>query len=344
MVFGPGSLGSLAAEVRRLGGSRVLLIGGSRRSSAAAALGSLLVAEFTEAVMHTPVEVTERALAVVRENSVDCLVAVGGGSTIGLSKALAVRTDLPQIAVPTTYAGSEVTPVLGETADGRKTTRRSDAILPATIVYDVSLTLSLPVAMSVTSGTNAMAHAVEALYSADANPVTDQFALESIRLMADALPRIVADPASEAARSDALQAAWLAGSCMAAVRMGLHHKLCHTLGGSFGLPHAETHTVVLPHAMAYNASAAPSVMRRIASALGVSDAPTGVYDLIAGLSGPLSLRSLGLAESDVDQAATLAAAEPYPNPRPLVESDIRSLLGDAWSGTRPPVAGRTSGS
>jgi maleylacetate reductase len=335
VVFGSGSLVSLAAEVRRLGGSRALLIGGSHRQEAVAPLGSLLVAEFPGAVMHTPVEVTEKALAVARENSVDCLVAVGGGSAIGLSKALAVRTDLPQLVVPTTYAGSEATPVLGETVDGRKTTRSSAAILPETIVYDVDLTLGLPVAMSVTSGINALAHAVEALYSADANPVTDQLALEAIRLLADALPRIVADPADLAARSDALQAAWLAGSCLGSVGMGLHHKLCHTLGGSFGLPHAETHTVVLPHAMAYNASAAPSAMRRIASALGVSDAPTGVYDLVAGLGGPTSLRSLGLTESNLDEAAALAAAKPYPNPRPIVASDIRSLLQDAWSGTRP---------
>lgn len=314
-MFGSGTLASLADEVRALGASRALLIGGGRRALAVPPLGSLLAAEFDGAVMHTPVDVTENALAVVREHHVDCLVAVGGGSAIGLAKALALRTDLPQVVVPTTYAGSEVTPVLGQTADGRKTTLRSPAVLPETIVYDVDLTVDLPVAMSVTSGINAMAHAVEALYSPDANPVTDLLALDAIRRLAGALPKITADPTDRTARSDALQAAWLAGSCLGAVRMGLHHRLCHTLGGSFGLPHAETHTVVLPHVMARQS---PEAMTRIASALGVGDAATGVYDLIVELGGPTSLRDLGLAESDLDK----------------IDADP-ALLREAWSGTRP---------
>ncbi|MBP2330271.1 alcohol dehydrogenase class IV/protocatechuate 3,4-dioxygenase beta subunit [Kibdelosporangium banguiense] len=320
VVFGSGTLTSLADEVRALDASRVLLIGGGRRAQAVSPLGSLLAAEFAEPVMHTPVEVTEKALAVLRDHDVDCLVAVGGGSAIGLSKALALRTDLPQIAVPTTYAGSEATPVLGQTADGRKTTLRSAAVLPETIVYDVDLTLDLPVEMSVTSGINAMAHAVEALYSPDANPVTDQLALEAIRRLAGGLPKIVADRKDVTARSDVLQAAWLAGTCLGTVRMGLHHKLCHTLGGSFGLPHAETHTVVLPHVMARQA---PEVLARIAEALGVGDAPTGVYDLIVELGGPSALRDLGLAESDVDK----------------VDPEAGALLHEAWSGTRPPQRG-----
>lgn len=313
-----GTLTALADEVRALDGSRVLLIGGGRRAQAVSPLGSLLAAEFSGPAMHTPVEVTEKALAVLREHDVDCLVAVGGGSAIGLAKALALRTDLPQVVVPTTYAGSEATPVLGQTADGRKTTLRSAAVLPETIVYDVGLTLDLPVGMSVTSGINAMAHAVEALYSPDANPVTDLLALDAIRRLADALPKINADPKDPAARSNALQAAWLAGTCLSTVRMGLHHKLCHALGGSFGLPHAETHTVVLPHVMA---TQSPEAMARVALALGVSDAATGVYDLVVQLGGPTDLRDLGLAESDIDS----------------VDADpgVRALLREAWSGTRP---------
>jgi maleylacetate reductase len=322
VVFGSGTLSLLADEVRALGGSRVLLIGGRRRTLAASALGELLAAEFDGAAMHTPVDVTEKALVVLREHDVDCLVAVGGGSAIGLAKALALRTDLPQVVVPTTYAGSEVTPVLGQTSAGRKTTLRSPAVLPETIVYDVDLTVDLPVAMSVTSGINAMAHAVEALYSPDANPVTDQLALDAIRRLADALPKIVADPKDLTARSDALQAAWLAGTCLGAVRMGLHHKLCHTLGGSFGLPHAETHTVVLPHVMARQS---PEVMSRIASALGVGDAATGVYDLVVELGGPTALSDLGLAESDIDKVDG--------------DPDVQALLREAWSGTRPPQRG-----
>lgn len=339
VVFGSGTVGRLAEEVGRLGGTRVLLLSGPSLAEASArvrdALGGLVAAEFAGAAMHTPVEVTERALALLREADADCLVSVGGGSTTGLSKALAVRTGLPQVIVPTTYAGSEVTPVLGETQEGRKVTRSSAAILPETVVYDVDLTLSLPLSLSVTSGVNAMAHAVEALYSPDAEPVTDARALDAISRIARALPRLAADPADREARADLLQAAWLAGTCLATVGMGLHHKLCHTLGGSFGLPHAETHTVILPHAMAYNAPAAPDAMRRIARALDVPDAPNGVYDLVAALGGPTSLRDLGMPEADLARAAEQAVATPYPNPRELTAEGISGLLADAWHGRRP---------
>ncbi|POX63109.1 alcohol dehydrogenase [Streptomyces sp. Ru62] len=339
VVFGSGTVGRLREEVERLGRSRVLLLSSRPLAGTAArvreALGDLVVAEFDGAAMHTPVEVTEQALDVLTQASADVVVAVGGGSTTGLSKALALRTDLPQVILPTTYAGSEVTPVLGETRDGRKVTQSSPAILPETAVYDVDFTLTLPLPMTVTSGVNALAHAVEALYSADANPVTDRQALDAISGIASALPRLAADPADPDARADLLHAAWLAGTCLATVGMGLHHKLCHTLGGSFGLPHAETHTVVLAHAMAYNAPAVPDVMRRVADALGVPDAPSGVYDLIVSLGGPTSLRELGMAESDLARAAELAAATPYPNPRELTTEGIGELLAGAWQGRRP---------
>ncbi|MEU1407602.1 maleylacetate reductase and hydroxyquinol 1,2-dioxygenase domain-containing protein [Streptomyces sp. NPDC005728] len=339
VVFGAGTVGRLHEEVGRLGCSRVLLLGGGPLAAASARvrqeLGGLLAAEFDGAAMHTPVAVTEQALDVVRESSVDGIVAVGGGSTTGLSKALALRTGLPQVILPTTYAGSEVTPVLGETRDGRKVTQSSPAILPETVVYDVDFTLTLPLPLTVTSGVNALAHAVEALYSADANPVTDQQALDAVSRIARALPRLTADPADLEARADLLHAAWLAGTCLATVGMGLHHKLCHTLGGSFDLPHAATHTVVLPHAMAYNAPAVPGVMRRIADALGVPDAPGGVYDLVASLGGPTSLRDLGMPESGLARAAELATSTPYPNPRELTTEGIAELLAGAWHGRRP---------
>jgi maleylacetate reductase len=337
--FGRGTLGALRDEVERLGGTRVLVVHDPGLAAAAdravASLGELLVARFDGVAMHTPVEVTDKALAVVHDAEVDCLVSIGGGSSTGLGKALALRTGLPLVAVPSTYAGSEVTPVLGETADGAKTTQTNDVVLPKAVIYDVELTLGMPVRLSVTSGVNAMAHAVEALYSPQANPIIDQIALESLRRMVSALPRIAADPTEADARSDALVGAWLAGTCLGTVGMSLHHKLCHTLGGTFGLPHAETHTVVLPHALAYNAPAAPDAMRRIAGALGVSDAPTGLYDLIASMGGPSSLAELGFREADIARAAELATAKPYPNPRELTADGIATLLRDAWVGRRP---------
>ncbi|MDX3768567.1 MULTISPECIES: maleylacetate reductase and hydroxyquinol 1,2-dioxygenase domain-containing protein [unclassified Streptomyces] len=339
VIFGTGTVGQVRDEVERLGCSRVLLLAGPAVAAAAArvrdVLGDLIVAEFDGAAMHTPVEVTERALDVLREHAADCLVAVGGGSTTGLAKALALRTDLPQVILPTTYSGSEVTPVLGETQGGRKITQSSPTILPETVVYDVEFTRDLPVGMSVTSGVNALAHAVEALYSPQANPVIDGMALDAVGRIARALPVLVAQPSDTGARADLLHAAWLAGTCLASVGMGLHHKLCHTLGGTFGLPHAETHTVILPHAMAYNAPAARDVMNRIADALGVADAPSGVFDLIASVGGPTSLGPLGMAQADLSEAARLAVATPYPNPRELTYQGIEGLLQDAWRGRRP---------
>lgn len=339
VVFGAGTIDQVRAEVERLGGTRVLVLAGPRGGEAArrvrSVLGSLVVARFDGAAMHTPVDVTERALEMLRAAGADCLVAVGGGSTVGLSKALALRTDLPQVVLPTTYAGSEVTPVLGETDGGRKVTQKSPAVLPETVIYDVELTTGLPVALSVTSAVNALAHAVEALYSPDANPVTDGMARDAVAGIAAALPSVVAEPTDLEARADLLRSAWLAGICLGTVGMGLHHKLCHTLGGTFGLPHSETHTVLLPHAMAYNAPAAPEAFATIARALGVPDAPAGVFDLVAGLSGPTSLRELGMAEADLARAADLAVAQPYPNPRELERDGILELLTDAWHGRRP---------
>lgn len=339
VVFGSGTRTQVRDEVERLGSARVLVLASARRAEPGddieKLLGPLAVARFDGAAMHTPVDVTDRALALVWETGVNCVVAVGGGSTTGLAKAIAVRTGVDQVILPTTYAGSEVTPVLGETENGVKTTRSAPDILPETVIYDVELSRDLPVSLTVTSAVNALAHAVEALYSPDANPVIDAIALDAIRRLAEGVRRIGEDPADLDTRSELLLGAWLAGTCLGAVGMGLHHKLCHTLGGSFDLPHAATHTVVLPHAMSYNASVAQEAMRRIADALGATDAPAAAFDLIEHAGGPTALRDLGLAESDLTRAADLATARPYPNPRPVTATGIAALLREAWAGDRP---------
>ena len=330
VIFGAGTLGRLRAEVERLGGTRVLLLTGPELAGVAARvdLGPLPVAHFAGAAMHTPVEVTDAAAEVLRGHGADCLVSIGGGSSTGLGKALVARTGLPLIAVPTTYAGSEMTPVVGETAGGVKTTRSAPELVPRTVLYDVDLTVGLPVALSVTSGINAMAHAVEALYSPQANPVVDNFAVDALRRLARSLPRIAARPDDPDARADALAGAWLAGICLGTVGMGLHHKLCHVLGGTFGLPHSATHVVVLPHVMAFNAS------DKVAAVLSA----TAVYDLAASLGAPLSLEELGMAEADLPKAAELATAQPYPNPRELTATGVLGVLTAAWRGERPKAA------
>jgi len=339
VVFGSGTLVRIAEELRALGCQRALVLSTPEQQDSAQAvasrLGELCAGTFTQAAMHTPVEISERAVKAVREMDADCTVAIGGGSTTGLGKAIALRTDLPQIVVPTTYAGSEATPILGETQDGRKTTQRSEKVLPEVILYDVDLTLTLPPGLSATSGINAIAHAVEALYTQDANPIISMMAERGIEALARALPPIMKNPVDKSARSEALFGAWLCGMCLGAVGMALHHKLCHTLGGSFNLPHAETHTVVLPHAVAYNSSAAPDAMARVAHALGASNAAQGLFDLAKSLGAPTALGEIGMREADLDHAAELATVSPYWNPRPIERAGIRALLDDAFYGRRP---------
>src|ERR1700761_5387271 len=296
VIFGSGTVAGLGDEIKRLGCSRALILSTPQQEAEAKALaggiGPLAAGLYANATMHTPVHVTEQALMVAKDLKADVTVALGGGSTTGLGKAIALRTDLPQIVIPTTYAGSEATPILGETKDGLKTTQRSLKVLPEVILYDVDLTLSLPVGLSVTSGMNAIAHAVEALYAQDANPIPALMAEEAIGALAHALPVIVKEPKNIEARSQALYGAWLCGICLGTVGMALHHKLCHTLGGTFDLPHAETHTIVLPHAMAYNAPAVPEAAMKIAHALGASDAAQGLFDLARRLNTKLALKDI----------------------------------------------------
>ena len=339
VVFGPGVLARLPEELDRFGIRRALVLATPQQADSARhtsqELGGRAAGVFTEAAMHTPIDVTERAMAVVRDLGVDGVVAVGGGSTTGLAKAIALRTDLPQIVAPTTYAGSEMTPILGETRDGVKTTIRDAKVLPEVVLYDVDLTLTLPPALTATSGLNAIAHAMEALYARDGNPIIGMMAEESIRAFAQSLPRLIAAPRDIEARSDALYGAWLAGACLGAVGMALHHKLCHVLGGSFDLPHAETHAIVLPHAAAYNAAAAPEAMARIARALGVDDAPQGLYDLAGRVGAPRALRDLGMPREGIARAVDLALANPYWNPRVLDREGVHRLITAAWEGSRP---------
>jgi alcohol dehydrogenase class IV len=339
VLFGSGTRHQLKSEIEQAKCTRALVLGTPEQKTSAEelarALGVLAVGTFTEAAMHTPVDVTERALRKVGDVKADCTVAVGGGSTIGLGKAIALRTDLIQFAIPTTYAGSEMTPIIGETRDGAKTTQRTLKVLPEVVIYDVDLTLTLPARMSATSGMNAIAHAVEALYAQDRNPVMSLMAEEAIRALGHALPVIVANPQDHAARSDALYGAWLCGVCLGSVGMALHHKLCHVLGGSFDLPHAETHTVILPHAFAYNAAAAPDAAGCIARALGGKDAALALFDLSGALGAPRSLKSLGMPEDGIEKAADIAVRNPYWNPRPIARDAIRDLIARAWAGEAP---------
>lgn len=339
VVFGAGTSARLGEEAERLGIKRALVLTTPEQQDLGhrlgAGLGDRLAGLFAGARMHTPVEVTNEALRIVESRDIDGLVAIGGGSTVGLGKALSLRTGLPHLAVPTTYAGSEMTPILGETANGIKTTQHSQDLVPDAVIYDVDLTVSLPPHVSAASGMNAIAHAVEALYAPDANPLTSLMAEDGIAALARALPRIVTGPADVDARRDALYGAWLCGVCLGAVGMSLHHKLCHVLGGMFNLPHAETHAIVLPHAAAYNAAAAPEAMTRIARALRTDDAPQGLFDLAQRLALPRRLADIGMPEDGIARAAEMAVRNPYANPRPVERVAIQDLIAAAWRGDAP---------
>ncbi len=339
VVFGIDAFAALGAEVQRLGTTRALVLAtpGQRvlADDAARRLASACAGVFAEAAMHVPVEIAVAGRAEARRCDADCLVAVGGGSTVGLAKAIALEQTLPIVAVPTTYAGSEMTAIYGLTEAGVKRTGRDERVRPRSVIYDPLLTLRLPARVAAPSGMNALAHCLEALYAPDANPVTSLLAEDGIRALAQALPRVVRDPADVAAREEALYGAWLAGMALGAVTMGLHHKLCHTLGGSFDLPHAEVHTVILPQVAAFNRAAAPDAMRRVARALGVRDAASGLFDLALGLHAPTALKDIGMPEGGLDRAARLATERPYGNPRPVNYAAIRELLVNAYHGRRP---------
>jgi maleylacetate reductase len=352
VVFSRGALRSVGEEAARLGTTRALVIAPPRLTHAARQLlGERVARVIDDAVMHVPAPRAAEALAAARAAQCDGLVALGGGSPIGLAKAVARETGLPILAVPTTFSGSEGTAIWGLTEGGVKRTGRDERVRPRTVIYDPELTASLPASLAGPSGVNAMAHAVEAMYAPRTDPVTALLAEEAVRALARSLPRVVgaADAHDGVGAADAhdddgedgdpqeraLFGAWLASVCLDRAQMGIHHKLCHTLGGAFGLPHAAVHALILPYAVAFNYDAAPSAMRRLMRALGASDPPAALFTLVRTLGAPASLAELGLKRGDLDRAAQLATESPYENPRPVDRAGVRALLDEAFAGAPP---------
>jgi maleylacetate reductase len=339
VIFGSGSRARIAEELDRLGIERAIVLSTPDQSKLAAEIAKQIGGRagimYPGAAQHTPVEVTEAALLAVSSVRADGCLAIGGGSTTGLSKAIAYRTDLPQLVVPTTFAGSEMTPILGQTEAGRKTTIASPKILPETVIYDPDLTITMPGVIAGPSGMNAIAHSVEALYAKDRNPITSMMAEESIRALGSALPRIIANAADTETHAEALYGAWLAGCCLGTVGMAIHHKICHTLGGMFDLNHADVHALMIPYTAAYNREAAPEAMARIARALGAADGPTGIYVLTQRVATKRSLAEMRLTTANLDAAADQAVQNPYFNPRPVTREGVRDMLQAAFEGRAP---------
>jgi maleylacetate reductase len=341
VVFSPGaSRDRLAGEVERLGAERILLIATEQErllaEELARPLGGRVADVFTDVRPHVPIEIAEAAREVARGLEADCLLSVGGGSTTGTAKAIALEESLAIVAIPTTYAGSEMTPVWGMTSAQRKTTGRSPKVLPKVVVYDPELTFSLPDFITGPSAVNAMAHCVEAFYAPGANPITSLMAEEGIKALANGVPRAVSDPQDLEGRTETLYGAYLAGASFASAGGGIHHKICHVLGGAYDLPHAETHTVILPQAVAFNQEAISEVMERVARALGTEGAASGLYDLAQSIGASTALKDVGMREDNLDEATNLILEQaPRDNPRPVDEASIRALLEDAYFGRRP---------
>nr|O87612.1 RecName: Full=Maleylacetate reductase [Pseudomonas aeruginosa]AAC69478.1 maleylacetate reductase [Pseudomonas aeruginosa] len=341
VIFGPDSLARLPQELERLGIDRALVLTTPEQAPLGRQVAEPVIghvaAFYDGATMHVPALVAEEACKIARTSEANGVIAIGGGSTIGLAKIVALRTELPIVAVPTTYAGSEMTSIFGITEGGVKKTGRDARVMPRAVIYEPRLTLELPLSISVTSAINAIAHAVEGLYAPDATPLLTIMAQEGIAATVRAISRMYQSPRDLQARGDALYGAWLCASVVGNVSMALHHKLCHTLGGTLDLPHAQTHTVVLPHALAYNARAVPDAMRVLRIALGHDDPPTALYELARDNGAPVALRDLGMREEDIEHVGDLALQDRYPNPRELDRDALLALLRDAYHG-RPPSA------
>jgi alcohol dehydrogenase class IV len=342
VVFGPGAAANLKDEIAKLGAKRTLFCCTPGRAAAAeslaATVGPLSVGVCARALPFTPIEAVEEGRRTAREREADCLVIHGGGNATGFGKAIALELDIPMIALPTTYAGSETTSVQGiRYAEGRRN-HYSPRMLAKTLIYDPELSADLPLSVSIPSGIHATAHAVGSFFGRNSNPVTALYAEEGIRVMGGALPRIAANPRDIEARGEALYGAWLCGTTVMSSSTVIHHKICHVLAGDFKLTHAETNTIVLPHATAYNRAVAPDAMRRIARAFGDAgrDAPGALFDLLVRSGAPTALRDIGMPADGLDRAADLIMTDPYYNPRPYERSAIRALLDDAFHG-RPPA-------
>jgi len=344
VLFGNGVRGRAADEADRLGASRVLVVAGPSHAALAGevegCLGRRVVGRYRDVVMHVPVEAAAKAVAMAHAVGADGVLAIGGGSAVGFAKAIAKESGLPIMAIPTTYAGSEMTSIWGLTEKGRKTTGRDELVLPRTVLYDPELTVNLPAALSAASGMNALAHLVEGLYAPEASPLLALTAEEGVRALASALPRVVADGADLEARADALYGAWLGGWILGTTTMGVHHKVCHTLGGTWNLPHAGTHSAVISYAVAFNRDAAPEAMAALVRALNAggvpcTDAAEGLWDLAQRIGAPTSITDLGFSPADIDRAATIVVDGRPTNPRMVDHAGIRALIAGACDGARP---------
>ncbi|MGJ0119875.1 maleylacetate reductase [Williamsia sp. MIQD14] len=344
VLFGHGRAGThLADEVVRLGAARVMVIATRPHPEV---IGPIpVVVHHTDVAPHVPVDVADHARTIASENAVDLLVCIGGGSATGLAKAVALTAGIPIVAIPTTYAGSEATDVWGLTEQGTKATGVDRRVLPTSVIYDSALSVGLPLELTVASGLNALAHCVDSMWGPRADPINASTAAAGIRALSAGLPTVVGDAADRAGRDEMLLGAYLSAAAFASAGSGLHHKICHVLGGAYDLPHAQTHAVILPHVLAFNAPAAPDAARMIAAAFGNESADHGLARLRGRVGAPTSLLPYGFDATMIpDAVARILPVVPESNPRPVTAGDLTTILTAACTGDVPtayPLESRT---
>ncbi|NMF31792.1 maleylacetate reductase [Corynebacterium ammoniagenes] len=337
--FGAGQAAqNLAEEVERLDARRIMMISSKSGVKNAEQIAAHIDVHtwHTDVVMHVPKETADKARQVAADNKIDLLVSVGGGSATGLAKAIALTSAIPLVAIPTTYSGSEATNVWGLTEGKRKSTGVDDKVLPKTVIYDSELMLSLPVEMSVASGLNALAHCVDSLWAPQSDPINAALAGEGIRALNTGLPKIAEDPRDITGRDEALYGAYLSAVAFASAGSGLHHKICHVLGGTFDLPHAQTHATVLPYVLAFNAPKAPDAEARMAAAFGAENALEGLQNLRKQVDAPQKLSDYGFASEGIPEAVEVILEKvPANNPRDVTAANMTALLTAALHGDNP---------
>jgi len=339
IVFATGALGRVADEVALLNKQRILLISDESAARPAAhlksELGTLVIQSIDNVVMHVPDEFSSPIANTARNQDIDLVLTIGGGSATGLGKIIALDCSIDLMAIPSTYAGSEMTSIWGRTASNKKVTGRNAAVLPKTTIYDPELTYSLPHSISVNSGMNAIAHAVEALYAPEVNAEIKTAALEGITIFASGLRKLTADINDISARSDLFRGSMLCGFSLNNATMGIHHKICHTLGGMFDLPHAPMHSAVLPWAVQYNQNFAKVQLDEVADALSAKTAAQGIWDLANEVGAQTSLKAIGYPIDKSEEVADVISSATYVNPRPFNRNALVDLLSNAYGGSRP---------
>ena len=341
VIFGIGTIASLGEEIVRLGAQKALFCCTPGREKETenliTPLNNISAGLCPIAEQYVPLPMVEEGRRIAKQRKADCVVSYGGGTSVGLAKAIALELEVPVVCAVTTFSGSETTNLQAILTDGLRVGYKSDWMLPRTIIYDPETAMGVPLSIMIPSGVNAIAHGVEACYAQGATPVNSLIASEGIGAMASALKRLASGQDNTESRGDGLYGAWLCGTSLGSAGVALHHKFAHVIGSTFDLEHSMAHTVALPYSVAYTTPGAPEAMRMIATALGAThkSAASALFELNQTIGAPTSLKEIGMPEDGIEKAAKMIADAPYPNPVPIEFDPILSMIEDAWHGRAP---------